>query len=144
MKKPLPIGIDNFEKLITDGYYYVDKTLYIKDLLDFLGEVNRFIRPRRFGKTLNLSMLRCFFEEISDNADEVLDSTDPDIAVVTLFSLVSDCYEHYESARVSGSWIWADDSAVSERGSWYFVSEEGQQSQHWPVKSTLCMCLEVV
>lgn len=67
MKKPLPIGIDNFEKLITDGYYYVDKTLYIKDLLDFLGEVNLFIRPRRFGKTLNLSMLRCFFEDTGDS-----------------------------------------------------------------------------
>lgn len=67
MKKPLPIGIDNFEKLITDGYYYVDKTLYIKDLLDFLGEVNLLIRPRRFGKTLNLSMLRCFFEDTGDS-----------------------------------------------------------------------------
>lgn len=61
--RPLPIGIDDFEKLITDGYYYVDKSLLIKDLLDKKGEVNLFTRPRRFGKTLNMSMLRCYFED---------------------------------------------------------------------------------
>ena len=60
--KPLPIGIDNFEKIINGGYLYVDKTLLIKELLDMKGEVNLFTRPRRFGKTLNLSMLRYFFE----------------------------------------------------------------------------------
>ena len=60
--KPLPIGIDDFEKMIEKGYYYVDKTLLIKELLDMGGEVNLFTRPRRFGKTLNMSMLQCFFE----------------------------------------------------------------------------------
>ena len=60
--KPLPIGVDNFEKLVTNGYYFVDKTLFIRDLLDMKGEVNLFTRPRRFGKTLNMSMLRYFFE----------------------------------------------------------------------------------
>ena len=63
MKKPLPIGVDNFKKMIKDDYYYIDKTLFIKELLDLKGEANLFIRPRRFGKTLNLSMLRCFFED---------------------------------------------------------------------------------
>ena len=63
MKKALPVGVDNFGKLITDGYYYVDKTIFIKELLDLKGEVNLFTRPRRFGKTLNLSMLRYFFED---------------------------------------------------------------------------------
>lgn len=63
MKKALPIGVDNFEELITTGYYYVDKTLFIKELLDIKGKVNLFTRPRRFGKTLNLSMLRYFFED---------------------------------------------------------------------------------
>ena len=62
--KPLPIGVDDFEKLITKGYYYVDKTLFIKELLDRRGTVNLFTRPRRFGKTLNLSMLRYYFEDI--------------------------------------------------------------------------------
>ena len=58
MRKPLPVGVDNFEKIIRDGYCYVDKTMLIKELLDLKGEVNLFTRPRRFGKTLNMSMLR--------------------------------------------------------------------------------------
>ena len=66
---PLPIGIDNFEKVRRGNYYFVDKTLFIKELLDLKGEVNLFTRPRRFGKTLNLSMLRYFFEKgEQDNA----------------------------------------------------------------------------
>ena len=48
--KPLPIGVDNFENLITKGYYFIDKTLFIRDLLDMKGEVNLFTRPRRFGE----------------------------------------------------------------------------------------------
>ena len=65
-KKPLPIGIDNFEMLITRGYYFVDKTLFIKDLLDNKAAVNLFTRPRRFGKTLNISMLQYYFEDRRD------------------------------------------------------------------------------
>ena len=61
--KPLPIGIDNFEMLITRNYYFIDKTLLIKDLLDNKASVNLFTRPRRFGKTLNMSMLQYFFED---------------------------------------------------------------------------------
>lgn len=60
--RPLPVGIDDFGKIINGGYYYVDKTLFIKELLDKRGEVNLFTRPRRFGKTLNQSMVRYFFE----------------------------------------------------------------------------------
>ncbi|MDO4305912.1 MAG: AAA family ATPase [Eubacteriales bacterium] len=67
MKKAMPIGVDNFEKLITNGYYYVDKTMFIKELIDLKGEVNLFTRPRRFGKTLNLSMLRYFFEDTGND-----------------------------------------------------------------------------
>lgn len=63
MKRALPVGVDNFEKVISEGYYYVDKTMLLKELLDFKGEVNLFTRPRRFGKTLNLSMIRYFFED---------------------------------------------------------------------------------
>ena len=62
MKKKLPIGIDGFEKIRTNDFYYVDKTLFIKELLQNWGEVNLFTRPRRFGKSLNMSMLKCFFE----------------------------------------------------------------------------------
>lgn len=62
VNRPLPIGVDDFEEIIKKNYYYVDKTLFIKDLLDKKGKVNLFTRPRRFGKTLTLSMLRRFFE----------------------------------------------------------------------------------
>lgn len=62
LRKKLPIGIDGFEKLRTNDFYYVDKTMFIKELLQNWGEVNLFTRPRRFGKTLNMSMLKCFFE----------------------------------------------------------------------------------
>ena len=61
--KPLPVGVDNFEKLISSDYYFVDKTLFIKELIDKKGDVNLFTRPRRFGKSLNMSMLRYFFED---------------------------------------------------------------------------------
>ena len=62
MRKKFPIGIDGFEKIRTNDFYYVDKTLFIKELLHNWGEVNLFTRPRRFGKSLNLSMLKSFFE----------------------------------------------------------------------------------
>ena len=62
VRKKLPIGIDGFEKIRTNDFYYIDKTLFIKELLQNWGEVNLFTRPRRFGKTLNMSMLKCFFE----------------------------------------------------------------------------------
>ena len=61
IKKKLPIGIENFAKLQAEDFYYVDKTMLIKELLDNWAEVNLFTRPRRFGKTLNMSMLNCFF-----------------------------------------------------------------------------------
>ena len=62
MYKPLPIGIDDFKKLRENDFYYIDKTLFIKEILDNRSEVKLFTRPRRFGKTLELSMLKYFFE----------------------------------------------------------------------------------
>lgn len=61
-KKKLPIGIENFEELQTEDFYYVDKTNLIKELLENWAKVNLFTRPRRFGKSLNMSMLKNFFE----------------------------------------------------------------------------------
>ncbi len=61
-KKKLPIGIESFEKLQTEEFYYIDKTGFIKELLTYQVEVTLFTRPRRFGKSLNMSMLKCFFE----------------------------------------------------------------------------------
>ncbi len=62
IEKKLPVGIENFEKIRTEGFYYIDKTDMIVDLLQKWGEVNLFTRPRRFGKSLNMSMLKAFFE----------------------------------------------------------------------------------
>jgi len=62
MKKRLPVGLDRFEKIREDGFYYVDKTMFIANLLNNWGEVNLFTRPRRFGKSLNMSMLKSFFQ----------------------------------------------------------------------------------
>ena len=61
-RKKLPVGIENFEEIRKEGFYYVDKTGLIRDLLNNWGKVNLFTRPRRFGKTLNMSMLKSFFE----------------------------------------------------------------------------------
>ncbi len=60
--KPLPIGVEDFKRLVDNEYYFVDKTLMIKELLESKETVNLFTRPRRFGKTLNMSMLQRFFE----------------------------------------------------------------------------------
>ena len=68
MKKKLPVGIENFREFFTEDFYYVDKTMFIKDLLQNWGKVNLFTRPRRFGKSLNISMLKYFFEIGSDTS----------------------------------------------------------------------------
>ena len=68
MQKKLPIGIENFEDMIKENYYYVDKTDLLKQLLNEHGLVNLFTRPRRFGKSLNMSMLKYFFEIGNDQA----------------------------------------------------------------------------
>ncbi len=68
MRRKLPIGIENFEEFSTENFYYVDKTLFIKELIQNWGKVNLFTRPRRFGKSLNMSMLKCFFEIEGDLA----------------------------------------------------------------------------
>ena len=60
--KKIPIGVDNFKKLITDDYFYIDKTKFIEEIVNDGAEVKLFTRPRRFGKTLNMSMLKTFFD----------------------------------------------------------------------------------
>lgn len=78
--KRLPVGIESFEKIRQEGFYYVDKTSMIRDLLNKWGEVNLFTRPRRFGKSLNMSMLQSFLEVGCDktlfNGLEISNETD--------------------------------------------------------------------
>ena len=80
-KLMLPVGIDQFDKLIKSGFYYVDKTRLIEQLLQNWGEVNLFTRPRRFGKTLNMSMLKSFFEIGTDKTlfDQLYISTNKEL-----------------------------------------------------------------
>lgn len=68
VKKKLPIGIEDFEKMYYDDFYYIDKTGLIKELMENWAEVNLFTRPRRFGKSLNMSMLKKFFEMGTDKS----------------------------------------------------------------------------
>lgn len=70
MRKPLPLGISDFKKVRDGGYAYIDKTLLIQELIEKGNEVSLIPRPRRFGKTLNLSMLRYFFEKSQDESQE--------------------------------------------------------------------------
>lgn len=67
MNRPLPIGVSDFRKMMEGGYYYIDKSLLIKELIDSGAETVLLPRPRRFGKTLNLSMLRYFFEKTDED-----------------------------------------------------------------------------
>ena len=67
-RKMLPVGVDSFEKIRKENFYYVDKTGLISDILHNWAEVNLFTRPRRFGKSLNMSMLKCFFEIGADRS----------------------------------------------------------------------------
>ena len=92
-RKTLPIGIDNFEMLITRGYYFVDKSLLIKDLIDNKASVNLFTRPRRFGKTLNMSMLQYFFEDMR----EQLTGEKKDNSYLFKGLNIMDCGEDYTS-----------------------------------------------
>lgn len=65
--KPIPIGVEDFKELIQKGYYFVDKTFMIRDLLDKKSKVSLFTRPRRFGKTLNMSMIQRFYEKTEES-----------------------------------------------------------------------------
>ena len=75
MKKPLPIGHEFYKRIIEKDLYYVDKTLLIKDILEKNTQVNLFTRPRRYGKTLTLSMLKTFLEQEMDTDGNVIDNS---------------------------------------------------------------------
>lgn len=75
IRKPLSIGVKDYKKIIDKPFYYVDKTLMIKEILDKGGAINLFTRPRRFGKTLALSMIKTFFEVNTDENGTVTDNS---------------------------------------------------------------------
>lgn len=150
VKKPLPIGVDNFEDIITNGYYYVDKTLLIKELLDKKGKVTLFTRPRRFGKTLNLSMLRYYFgdtgnEELNEahrhlfDGLKILDAgkeyTDKmcayPVIVLTLksakqknFEIAYDCLKEVIAREFRNHMEITDSLKAEAKGKYFRISEE--------------------
>lgn len=85
IKKPLPIGISDFKRAVTD-YYYVDKTMLIKEFLDSKPQVSLFTRPRRFGKTLTMDMLKVFFEK-----------SEEDTSIYFKDKYIMQCNEYYRS-----------------------------------------------
>ena len=88
---PLPIGVSSYVEAVSN-YYYVDKTLLIRDFIDALPKVSLFTRPRRFGKTLNMDMLRVFFEKPEGNAAE-------DTSVYFRDKEIWNCGEKYRSMQ---------------------------------------------
>ncbi len=105
--KKLPIGIENFTEIRRDGFYYVDKTKLIEELLNQWGKANLFTRPRRFGKSINMSMLRSFFEIGTDRTlfDGLYISTNQKLCdeymgkfPVVAFSLKGVCAENFADA----------------------------------------------
>ena len=87
VKKPLPVGISDYRRASTE-YYYVDKTMMIKEFIDERLLVSLFTRPRRFGKTLNMDMLRTFFEK-----------TEEDTSIYFKDKKIWQCGEKYRSYR---------------------------------------------
>ena len=108
MKNRLPVGIENFEDLRKEKFYYVDKSGLIRDILQNYGKVNLITRPRRFGKSLNMSMLRHFFEVGTDVSlfEDLEISRETDLCenymgkfpVISL-SLKDACALNYKTAR---------------------------------------------
>ena len=86
-KKGLAIGKSDFKEIITRNAYYIDKTKFIEEIIEDLSEVKLFTRPRRFGKTLNLSMLKYFFDLENAEAESWEDSFS------NIKNLVSDLYD---------------------------------------------------
>ena len=119
MQKKLPIGIENFEDMIKENYYYVDKTGLLKQLINEHGLVNLFTRPRRFGKSLNMSMLKYFFEIGNDQAifEDLEISKDKELCdqyqgkfLVISVSLKGAKAGNYEDAKAMMKYIMAAES----------------------------------
>ena len=123
MQKKLPIGIENFEDMIKENYYYVDKTGLLKQLLNEHGLVNLFTRPRRFGKSLNMSMLKYFFEIGNDQAifegleiskdKELCDQYQGKFPVISV-SLKGAKAGNYEDAKAMMKYFMTDNQVIHE------------------------------
>ena len=131
IKKKLPIGIESFEKIRIEDFYYIDKTGLIKALLYNWGEVNLFTRPRRFGKSLNMSMLKSFFEintdkEYKKNLFEGLDiANDTDLCKTYMgkFPVISISLKGVNGTDFSAARSMMSSIIGNEALRFYFLSE---------------------
>ncbi len=106
--RPLPIGISDFAEMIEQEYYYVDKTPMIRDLLEHKAKVTLFTRPRRFGKTLNMSMFKYFFEDDRDAHGNKRDWSQI-FAGLKIMEAGENCLAHmrqYPRADSRGHYLW--------------------------------------
>ena len=105
-RKKIPIGIEDFKEIIDKNCYFVDKSLMIRDILDSGSKVTLFTRPRRFGKTLNMSMLRYFFEKSEQDNSYLFDDLEISKAGEKYLSHMGavSCYQHifkgYEAGKL--------------------------------------------
>ena len=132
-KKKLPIGIDIFEKLDRDEFYYVDKTKMIEDLLKNRGEVNLFTRPRRFGKSLNMNMLKSFFEigcreELFDGL-KISENREICEKYMGRFPVISVSLKNVEGLDFGAAKKSLKDTLGMEARRFYFLSESGSLTE---------------
>ncbi len=121
MKKALPIGTEDFRELIEDNLYYVDKTMLIKDVLERHSKVTLFTRPRRFGKTLNMSMLRHFFEIGTDKT--IFDG----LAISAEKELCKEYMGQCPVISISLKEVEGEDYASAKESMWGIISEEANR-----------------
>ncbi len=138
-RKKLPIGIENFEKLHTEDFYYVDKTGMIEELLNCWGEVNLFTRPRRFGKSLNMSMLKCFFQYSGDKTVfeglKITENKELCEKYMGRFPVISITLKGVNSRNFEGARAMLRSTIGREALNFYFLSEsdrltEGERLQY--------------
>lgn len=138
-RKKLPIGIENFEKLHTEDFYYVDKTGMIEELLNCWGEVNLFTRPRRFGKSLNMSMLKCFFQYGGDKTVfqglKITENKELCEKYMGKFPVISITLKGVNSRNFEGARAMLRSTIGREALNFYFLSEsdrltEGERLQY--------------
>ena len=132
-KKKLPIGIDIFEKLDREEFYYVDKTKMIEDLLRNRGEVNLFTRPRRFGKSLNMNMLKSFFEIGNQQSlfDGLIISENREICEKYMgkFPVISISLKNVEGLNFESARRSLKDTLGMEARRFYFLSESNNLTE---------------
>ena len=129
-KKKLPIGIDIFEKLDREEFYYVDKTGMIEDLLQNRSEVNLFTRPRRFGKSLNMSMLKAFFEIGGDpglfKGLKISTNKEPCEKYMGQFPVISISLKSVEGLEFEAAKKALKDILGEEAGRFYFLTQSSK------------------